>query len=163
MGQYGLTYAVTFVQESGDLTDGGTSDTGSQPQEKTKVAPENVMESIPNDFSTLTQIPFAHAVRASDAVAKLHHRLGSSGVASVTSIADSPHYSSSSAVSPPGISGVSPLPPMSPWAGVTPPLSPPNTRTVSDLQLSAREAALLRLFIHKIAPWVGIHTQRLKA
>ncbi|EAU33702.1 conserved hypothetical protein [Aspergillus terreus NIH2624] len=156
MGQYGLTYAVTFVQESGDLTDGGTSDTGSQPQEKTKVAPENVMESIPNDFSTLTQIPFAHAVQASDAVTKLHHRLGSSGVASVTSIADSRHYSSSSAVSPPGISGVSPLPPMSPWAGVTPPLSPPNTRTVSDLQLSAREAALLRLFIHKIAPWADI-------
>ncbi|KAL4895177.1 hypothetical protein BDV59DRAFT_174597 [Aspergillus ambiguus] len=145
---------LTFVHESEDSTDGGTSDTGSQPREEPKISPDPIAGSVPDVFSTLAQVPFPGSMSLPDEMTRLQP-MGSSA-ASIASVPDSRHHSSSSAISPQALNGVSPLPPMSPWTAVTPPLSPQNARTVTDLQLSAREAALLRLFIHKIAPLTDI-------
>ncbi|KAF9893211.1 hypothetical protein FE257_011634 [Aspergillus nanangensis] len=143
--------SLTFIQEStDDSTDGGASDTASQPQDDPKLMSHNIPASICDTFTTLAHLPSSGAIIPLDESTKLHH-------SSLESVPEARH-NSLSAISPTAINGIiSPAaPPMSPWTGVTPPLSTPSPRSATDFHITSREAALMRLFIQKIAPWADI-------
>ncbi|PYH92933.1 Zn(II)2Cys6 transcription factor [Aspergillus ellipticus CBS 707.79] len=143
----------TRKEQSEDSDGGNTTDAQLDTLDKHPLTPEDLSQN-PDQASALTHLPFPEVIYSQhDSIRPLH----GTGVPSGALVSEShPLVASSSALSPPTINTLSPLASVSTWTGSTSPLSSVSPRPSSSPPMTSREAHLLRLFIHKIAPWADI-------
>ncbi|KAK1147816.1 hypothetical protein N8T08_000329 [Aspergillus melleus] len=142
--------SLTFVHESAEESADGASD-APESQDDEHPPLENAPER-PSDVFSGPPVFLPPATMGSP----VENAVVDHPVASTASLPEE-HHATPSAISPHGIASmISPLPSTSAWTSATSPTSPSTPRSTSSVSMNSREAFLLRLFIHKIAPWADI-------
>ncbi|KAH8424947.1 uncharacterized protein LDX57_002693 [Aspergillus melleus] len=141
---------LTFVHESAEESADGASDA---PESQDDEHPH--LENAPDPPSVVFSAPPALPPPAT-MNSPVENGVVDHPVASTASLPEE-HHATPSAISPHGMASIiSPLPSTSAWTSATSPTSPSTPRSTSSVSMNSREAFLLRLFIHKIAPWADI-------
>ncbi|KJK68646.1 specific transcription factor domain protein [Aspergillus parasiticus SU-1] len=142
---------LTFIQETKTSTDGERSDTESQLHEEAKPSPDNLARSPTEVFPTLAQLASPDPTESCDEGNRFSQYLHRSGASANASVAVPSHFSPTDLLSR-SVNEIPRTPLMNPRAGVTPHAIQPTSGSTTMLQISPYQAALLRLFIQRIAP-----------
>ncbi|KAB8202747.1 hypothetical protein BDV34DRAFT_200519 [Aspergillus parasiticus] len=142
---------LTFIQETKTSTDGERSDTESQLHEEAKPSPDNLARSPTEVFPTLAQLASPDPTESCDEGNRFSQYLHRSGASANASVAVPSHFSPTDLLSR-SVNEIPRTPLMNPRAGVTPHAIQPTSGSTTMLQISPSQAALLRLFIQRIAP-----------